>query len=267
MRCGVSKVVEHASIKRENTSPKLSTHRSKDKIYDLLSDLNRDSIAKFLFDNDYETDAIDFKEIWIEKGKLAKIILAMANNGGGIIVIGIKENSDGTTEPCGLDEFKDEAKVRNSVKKYIPETLSFKVEDYSFDASEYEKLRNKKFQLVIIEDTPEHFPFISMSEGDDIKASTIYIRHGTKSDVANNSDIQKIIDRRIKTGYISEIDLQTQLTQLRILYRNNDNMTPTGIVAPIAMLFAPKAPEEFNVYIDELIEKKKNLIEKDLGIF
>lgn len=63
----------------------------KDKLYDILSGpLDRQQFARLMEEQEYETDSIDFKEKWIEKGKLAKIILAMANYGGGIIVFGIK---------------------------------------------------------------------------------------------------------------------------------------------------------------------------------
>lgn len=39
-----------------------------------------------------ELNDVDFKKEWVEKGSLAKIMLSMGNNGGGIIVFGVKQN-------------------------------------------------------------------------------------------------------------------------------------------------------------------------------
>lgn len=242
-------------------------NRKADKVYAMLSNFNSDTVATFLNENNYETDCLDFKESWIEKGKLAKIILAMANSGGGIIVFGIKENDDNTTQACGLEELKDETQVRNSIKKYIPEALVFKLENYSFDSSEYEKLKGKKFQLIIVDNIPEQLPFISTCEGENLQKNCVYVRTGTSCELADNHSMQQLIDRRIKTGVISKMELREQLYQLKTLYDFTNNKTPVGALANIASWFIPKECEEYSQYIDELIDKKKILIEKDLGIY
>lgn len=241
--------------------------RKKDKVYQVLSDFNADSVAKFLSEHDYEMDCLDFKQAWIEKGKLAKILLAMANSGGGIIVFGVQENDDHTTSVCGLESFKDETDIRHSVSKYIPPRLEFSIENYSFDTSEYQVLKGKKVQSLIIKDTPEELPFISTSEGDSLKDNCIYVRNGTACEFADYTSMQKILDRRIKTGHISTLDLDTHLSQLKTLYKYTNDKTPVGLLAGLGHLFTPKAPEEYSNYINDLIDRKKKLIEKDLGIY
>lgn len=75
----------------------------KDQFYDrFLQEPTKENFRKFLQENCGEMDEVDYKEQWIEKGHLAKTILAMANSGGGIIVVGIREEDDGTLVPGRL---------------------------------------------------------------------------------------------------------------------------------------------------------------------
>ena len=59
----------------------------KDHFYDqFLKEPTKDNFRDFMKKSCGELNEMDFKETWIDKGPLAKIMLAMANNGGGIIV-------------------------------------------------------------------------------------------------------------------------------------------------------------------------------------
>ena len=82
----------------------------KDRFYEeVVNEPSREKFREFIKNNVGELDEVDFKEQWISKGELSKLLLAMANSRGGVIVIGIKENDDGTLEPIGLEELKDKA--------------------------------------------------------------------------------------------------------------------------------------------------------------
>lgn len=76
-------------------------------------------------------------------------------NSGGIIILGIKENTDGTTEPIGIEKFEDNANINSLIKKYIPSTLEYNLYNFDFNSSEYDKLQNKKFQIIVIKDIPQ----------------------------------------------------------------------------------------------------------------
>lgn len=85
----------------------------KDHFYDqFLKEPTKDNFRDFMKKSCGELNEMDFKETWIDKGPLAKIMLAMANNGGGIIIFGVKENIENRTFfrylPC--------TKVMNLVK-------------------------------------------------------------------------------------------------------------------------------------------------------
>lgn len=196
-------------------------YQIKDKFYDdFLKSPSKDNFRKFLKENCGELNEIDFKLGWIDKGQLSKMILSMANSHGGIIVVGVNENEDGTLSLEGLAQLKDKADINNEISKYVPPGLDYEVFDFVYDAFEYPAVENKKFQLLIIHDTPERLPFISMKETTGLKSDTIYIRRGTKCEIANAHEIEKMLEAKIQTIFkeSSNLSLEEHLNQLKILY-------------------------------------------------
>lgn len=234
----------------------------KDKLYQLLTDSpDKQRFANILEDQQCETDSIDFKEKWIEKGKLAKIILAMANSGGGCIVFGIKETETHKGEPVGLSEesVQDEADVANSIKKYLPDNISWNMITFSYEKSEYEKMSGKTFQIILVRDTPNFIPFVSISEGNDLKPATIYTRRNTECVIANNFELQDMLDRRIQTQYISKIEFSEHLRQLSELYKYHHDQGSSH-------LYIFYESQDFIHFIETMIEEKKQQIRRIIGI-
>lgn len=193
----------------------------KDKLYDdFLKNPTKDNFRVFLQNAFGEMDEIDYKEKWIEKGHLAKTMLAMANSRGGIIVVGVKEEENGSLTAVGLDKFKDKAVINNEIAKYIPPELDYIIYDYDYETSEYEAIIGKKFQLLHVHDTPERLPFISMNETTDLKKDTIYIRRGTKCEQASAAEINMLLNAKIENIFkdYSDLSLNQHLEQLKILY-------------------------------------------------
>ena len=267
----------------------------KDKFYDVfLKEPTKENFRKFLKENCGELDEVDFKAQWIDKGSLAKTILAMANSRGGIIVVGVKETNDGQIEPVGLSEFKDKAGINNEIAKYIPAELDYVIYNYSYDSSEYKAVENKKFQLLLVNDTPERLPFISQAQTTDLTKDTIYIRRGTKCERATASEIEKLLEYRIDTIFkeSSDLTLKQHLEQLRILYNElpkkinvlvRKGISPfAGIASSLATSFKPfsilsqdeyeeqdnpEYPQEsYEEFINKMIKKKKLKIEKFLDL-
>lgn len=266
----------------------------RDKFYDdFLKEPTKDNLRKFLQDTGGELDELDFKAEWIEKGHLAKTMLAMANSRGGIIIVGVKEEEDGTITPIGISDFKDKAVVNNEISKYIPPELDYEIFDYSYDASEYEAVQNKKFQLLIVHDTPDRLPFISRSATNNLEKDTIYIRRGTKCERACASEIEKLLEYKIGTIFkeTSNLSLEKHLQQLRVLYaelpkkmkvlvrKGKPNIIASGMAATIRNLGIwgepdqyeeidnPDYPEEsYEAFIGRMIKSKKLKIEKCLDL-
>ena len=193
----------------------------KDKFFDLIvKNPSRDGFKTFLKESCGELDNIDFKEKWITKGKLAKIMLAMANTGGGVIVLGIQENKDDNYLAVGIDELKDAADVEKEIKKLVPRNLSYSVLDFIYDDEIYGEYAGKKFQAIIIADAPEQLPFFSIGASDDIEKDCVYVRRGTSSEKASARDFETMIQRKLENVFkeSNDLSLKEHLEQLQFLY-------------------------------------------------
>ena len=193
----------------------------KDKFFDLIvKNPSRDGFKTFLKESCGELDNIDFKEKWITKGKLAKIMLAMANTGGGVIVLGIQENKDDNYLAVGIDELKDAADVEKEIKKLVPRNLSYSVLNFIYDDEIYGEYAGKKFQAIIIADAPEQLPFFSIGASDDIEKDCVYVRRGTSSEKASARDFETMIQRKLEKVFkeSNDLSLKEHLEQLQFLY-------------------------------------------------
>lgn len=193
----------------------------KDKFFDLIvKNPSRDGFKTFLKESCGELDNIDFKEKWITKGKLAKIKLAMANTGGGVIVLGIQENKDDIYLAVGIDELKDAADVEKEIKKLVPRNLSYSVLNFIYDDEIYGEYAGKKFQAIIIADAPEQLPFFSIGASDDIEKDCVYVRRGTSSEKASARDFETMIQRKLEKVFkeSNDLSLKEHLEQLQFLY-------------------------------------------------
>lgn len=270
----------------------------KDKFYDdFLKEPTKDNFRLFLEKNCGELDEVDFKEQWVDKGHLAKTILAMGNSRGGIIVVGVREEDDKSLTPVGLESFKDKATVNDEIAKYVPPGLDYEIFDFDYEASEYSAVQNKKFQLLIVHDTPERLPFISLNATTDLEKDVIYIRRGTKCAKATADEIEHIIEDKIATIFkeTSDLTLDEHLKQLKKLYAELpqkikvlvrkgspsalSNMS--AILSRIALSFSdtcgtpdeyeerdnPNYPEEsYEAFVLRMIKYKKLKIEKVLDL-
>ncbi len=266
----------------------------KDMIYQLLQEPTLDNFREFLQCETGEHNAIDFKQEWIEKDKLAKLMLALANYGGGIVVFGVHENEDKTFSCDGLPELQAKEVISSWVKSYISSNLKYEVYDYSYQSSEYEVLIGKQFQILVIEDTPEFLPFISRKESTNIKQAAIYIRRGTSDEQVTEEELSGILERRIKYIYPETgkpLSLQEHFEQLKVLYNSIKPTVPkltdqeNSFVAQAARALErlklqlasgyggyeyvknPLYPEEsYEEFVSTLIEKKKRKIERVLDL-
>lgn len=265
----------------------------KDIVYKLLQEPTLDRFREFLQSETGEHNAIDFKQEWIEKDKLAKLMLALANYGGGIVVFGVHENEDKTFSCDGLKELQAKEQIGAWIKPYISSNLKYDVYDFNYQASEYEVLKGKLFQILVIGDTPEFLPFISRKEGGNIKPATIYIRRGTSDEQVTEEELSRILERRMKhifpvTG--KPLILEEHLEQLQILYDHikstiskKKHQIPNPFFQTMTMIPTftygsiidavheteknPLYPEEsYEQFIATLIDKKKKKIERVLDL-
>lgn len=223
-----------------------------------------------------EIDQMDFKEELPDKVKLAKHLLAFANSGGGAIVVGITDGEQ--ISPKGITELTDKADIQKKLSRYLPPTLDYEVLDFIYRESEYEALKGKMFQVILIDSDDKQLPYLCTRGGDGIKDHGIYVRKGTNTAEANHDDLQRLINRRLETGFSSShlLSLEEHLEQLRLLYRLFEHspssltatLTPGTLVSPPETDSRIQAPltEPFDRFLTRCIERKKQLIEQLLKL-
>lgn len=261
----------------------------KDMVARLLQEPTLDHLREYLRGHTGEHDTIDFKGQWIEKQKLAKEMISIANMGGGIIFFGIHENEDKTFSYDGIEEIKDKARISDEIKNLISTDLKYDIYDFVYDSSEYDKLAHHNYQMLEIEDNPKFLPFMAKKDSGDLKGNRIYIRRGTSIEEANQEEIAKLISSRINAEYPDSgktLNLNEHLEQLKILYNKINSMISYykgGISDYLASVMIgvsnnsiigqrvseknPLYPDEnYEDFILRMIEAKKKKIERELDL-
>lgn len=252
----------------------------------------REKFRELIQFNTGEYENLDFKKEWPEASKLARHVLALANSGGGVIVVGVEETEEKQLNSTGLDKFEDKAIISSRLDTYLPNAIEYRVLDFTYKASDYDQLVGKSFQVMIIEYDPKIIPLVSLKEGKSIKENVIYVRHGTSSVIANYDNLQMLLNNRIATNYntSSEIELEEHLAQLKMLYnkiekynyvyaKNSNHKNIFSMIEKLAINVSknflgeqeaipnPNYPEEdYEQFILRMIARKKNRIETLLDV-
>ena len=144
--------------------------------------------------------------------------------------------------------------------------------------------------MLVVDDTPEHIPFMARKESGSLKQNTIYVRRGTSCEIANEEELNNLLNRRC--NYIHPLNgeplqLQEHLNQLKILYANIDAnhvyykrgtgslSAAISFLAKADILMGEKVVEPNPLYPDETYEEfvsriiiaKKNKIERVLDLY
>lgn len=212
------------------------------------------NLKNLFLTNTGETDYLDFKARWSNWTKMAKHILAIANTGGGAIIIGVNQLDDGSLNLKGLteEEYMDKADIDNKLQHLLPKYLKCRTEDFFFTEDSDPALHSKLFQVLMIEYDPKYIPYTSIAAGGDLRYNAIYLRQGTKSIEATHDRLLEIILRKIHSGSMDskEISLKDHLEQLQTLF----------LLKKQALDFS------FQHYLEMLILKKQEKIEMLMGI-
>jgi predicted HTH transcriptional regulator len=222
----------------------------------------RESLRDVLKSHYGELDELEFKETWPETSKLAKHILALANSGGGSLIIGVAENTDKSLDARGTTILSDKSDIYKQLHKFLPSSLidSVSIMDFSYEASEYPRLKGKNFQVLIVSDNPEFIPFLSLAETTGLRSTVVYVRRGTSTDESTYEELQKILNRRIETGQSTRpvLDLNHHLQELRALYKN---LSIYQMENPSVFIREKYMGEGYGAFVTRMIELKKRQID------
>ena len=207
-----------------------------------------------------ESKYIEFKESFdinsmAEWCEILKDIVAIANTGGGIIIIGIQDNGKKANTDIQPILNYDSAKITDKVNKYTGTQFA------DFEVTEL-KRRNFKTAAIIIDAVYPPMIFTkpgtyNTPEGQHKKAfsqGTIYFRHGAKSEPATSADLEVIMEREIKRrkkvwlGNIRKLigapsDHQVHVLPPNVKVTTEETVSPVRITtdasAPVVQLTTP----------------------------
>ncbi|MCT7964683.1 ATP-binding protein [Laspinema sp. D1] len=245
---------------------------------------SRDGLRKLLLDNTGEYNDLDFKrDLYQNVRYLVPDILAMANTEGGVIVFGIDEVEKSKLEPVGIElaDKDDKTKVKTELSNYLDNRLKYEIIDFAYSESEYEKIKNKKFRVIIVDYDPRYIPFLSRKESIDTASKkgvwkdVIYVRHNASTTRADYFQLQDIFNRRLETSFDStrEISLMEHFTELKQIYQLIPRVYWTNDYEELdheepwypGDYFYQKNPsypqEDFEEFVARMIALKKSVIE------
>jgi hypothetical protein len=209
-----------------------------------------------------ESKSIEFKEKfdinqlqdWCE---IIKDIVAIANSGGGGILIGIKD--DGT--PSGWDATPllnlDPAQITDKIAKYTGEQYA------DFEIQEIERDGHRCVVLLI---SPASTPMIFIRPGTygiggekhktAFGQGVIYFRHGAKSEPGNSKDLRDFIEREIEKIQKSWLGNIRKVVEAPLGSRVNIlppevSEPPPSTATPIRIVDDPSAPAYHKVDPDQ----------------
>lgn len=240
----------------------------------------RDALEALVESGVGETDQLDFKEDWVTYPNLARHVLAIGNSGGGAVVFGVREEDDGTFTSVGLSEVRDPANISQGLAKFLPPGIELEPVSFPPREKKAEGVAGRAFQVLFVDSDVRHLPLIARAEGKGIDPDVVYVRRGTQSVRANHDELERLINRRIESGYSSTsvLELEQHLEQLRTLHqsipRTLSSMRFSGLeqaALTLAGMFQtepnPLYPDEtFEEYVSRLIPRKKRKIERVLEL-
>lgn len=241
----------------------------KEEFAGFLETPSRDLLRQVFKTHHGETEYLDFKQDWPEDWKLAKHVLALANSGGGALIVGVAEEPDKSLQPVGVSKIRDKADVDRVLRNFLPTVLAahLHILDFTYTASEYGALVGRSYQVVLVPDDPEGVPFMSIADGIDIRRPAVYVRRMASTEEANYEELQTLLNRKIATGRSTQnvIELGKLLDDLRALYNQIDPYTPFTVAFRMNTLSGlpnyhyPR--ETFDAFVARMIDLKERQIE------
>lgn len=210
---------------------------------------SRDLDFKDRFDPDQASECIE----------LIKDIIAMANSGGGLIVIGICD--DGTMSGTVVQPVLnlDPAKLGDKIHKYTGVHFA----DFEIVEAERDGMQVAVLVIGSITDVPIVFtsPGTYAVPGNKQKTAfsvgTVYFRHGAKSEPGTNADLRNAMERKFNKlreewiDRVRQVVLAPEGAKVALVTASDENGTPTRIRLtsdPAAIVYGRLDPDRTHPY-------------------
>lgn len=152
-----------------------------------------------------ESKYVDFKRSFNPKSagewcELIKDIVAIANSGGGVILIGLDNGGVPSKQDVQPVLNIDPATLVDKIRKYT---------GYQFSDIEIQEAKKQGEQVAVFEISGVKVPLVFQNVGTyevspgkqktAFSRGTVYFRHGAKSEPGTTEDIRKVIERQLET--------------------------------------------------------------------
>jgi Schlafen, AlbA_2 len=151
-----------------------------------------------------ECDCLDFKSgfnpsitgDWCE---LIKDVVAMANSGGGCVIVGLSDEGKLSGESVAAFIGLDSADIGNKIHKYTGHHFSeFSIERREVDAGEVAVMTIGGVRLPIIFSVPGEYESPPGKKKSAFSKGTVYFRHGAKSEPGTTEDLRTALERELE---------------------------------------------------------------------
>lgn len=139
---------------------------------------------------------VDSKQDWCE---IIKDMVAMANSGGGVIVVGVDD--DGRTGGGDVSRVLglDPATITDKIHKYTGTHFSeFSLEEATRERQKVAALMLGPSPVPMIFTKPGTYPVAGGKQKAAFSVGTVYFRHGAKSEPGTTKDLEQVINRRLE---------------------------------------------------------------------
>lgn len=237
-----------------------------------------------------ESKYVDFKEEfdinssrdWCE---IIKDIVAMANSGGGVILIGVRNSGDPSDFDIRSVLSLDPAKLTDKIAKYTGEQFA------GFEITEVVRNKHKAAALLV---HGVSIPIVFIKPGTyDVGGGqqriafgrgTVYFRHGAKSEPGDSNDLRRAVEReleRVRRSWLGNIrkvvkapaGYRVQVLSPQVIATDQPEATPIRIVdTPSAPPYKIMNPDHTHPYrqkelvprVNERLKGRKKITTYDL---
>ena len=161
-----------------------------------------------------ESKYLDFKEKFDPKSskdwcEIIKDIVAMANSGGGMIIIGVK--NDGTPSQENISPILniDPAQITDKIAKYTGEQFdNFSIQGADREGYKIAVLQIGYVSIPLVFIQPGTYDIGEGKQKTAFSQGSVYFRHGAKSEPGNSKDLRESVEielERIKKSWLGNI--------------------------------------------------------------
>jgi hypothetical protein len=153
-----------------------------------------------------ESKTVDFKRSfdpdnggeWCE---VIKDIVAMANSGGGTIIVGVDNDGTSPGDPTVSRVLAlDPAQITDKIAKYTGVQFdAFSLDEGERGAAKVAVLSVGQASKPLVFEKPGTYPIAEGKQKTAFSAGTLYVRHGAKSEPATSEDVARILERHIQS--------------------------------------------------------------------